>query len=302
MKALDSPLRLFVLISLILIGISGCNNTVTDPINDKLYPALSEENFVANPNLRAKIGSVIGINLEDVDAPKNDSIPDTDTTGEDVINYRFTENTLYTFRMESSGNYDVRFFDKSTKGWVFYINPINNNVTLNIPAGDYEMHIVSWRNFMYDSASGFQNLFIQPEGVIDPSHFKVLVSSGCKNCDLSGVKLNYMNYVGVDFSGSNFSNAEFKRCLLSYANLANTNLASAYFFGATMFHADLSHSNMQNVILRSTDLRFANLGGSDITNGDLRFSDISNANFCGANKTGVITNGIIYNVNTQCWP
>ena len=45
MKALDSPLRLFVLFGILLLGISGCNNQVTDPINDKEYPAYQKKIF-----------------------------------------------------------------------------------------------------------------------------------------------------------------------------------------------------------------------------------------------------------------
>jgi hypothetical protein len=299
MKALDSPLRLFVLISLILIGISGCNNTVTDPINDKLYPALSEENFVANPNLRAKIGSVVEVSLEPWFSPVNDSVWDTGVIGEDLIPYRVTENTVVKIRMESSSHFNAFLVDVTTGVHFLHIDPSNNTATETILAGDYVLHLNSWDNYFLDTTAGPQTLFIQPDG----SPNNILISSfGCKNCDLSGMKVTHTNLNFKDFSNSNFSNADFSYSTFFGSRFTNSNLSSAYFFGAMLYQADLSYSNMKSITLRSTDLRFANLGGSDITNGDLRFSDISDANFCGANKTGVITNGIIYNVNTQCWP
>ena len=298
MKALDSPLRLFVLFGILLLGISGCNNQVTDPINDKEYPALSEENFSGNSNISARAGSVIAVNLEPWFSPKNDSIFDTGLIGEDLIPYRFTDNVYLRIRMESSSRFNAFFQNSVTGEEMLFVDPVNTNSYGTILAGDYILHLNSWENFGLDSNLRPQVLFIQSES----GQNNLFISAGCKNCDLSGAKLNYMNFVGFDFSGSNFANAQLRRSIFSYARLTNTNLATAYFFEATLFSADLSYSNMKSVTLRSADLRYANLGGSDITNGDLRFSDISGTNFCGANKTGIITNGIFYNNAPQCWP
>ncbi|MBX7044674.1 MAG: pentapeptide repeat-containing protein [Ignavibacteria bacterium] len=297
------PLALITFSLLFFIGITGCKNLITDDnVNSKMYPALSEEDFANNPNLRAKAGSVIGINLEDVDSPHDYSISDTDTTGEDLVSYRFLENSLFTFRMESFGHYDIRFFNKSTKSWVFYINPFNNNITLNIPAGDYEMYIYSWQNYIYDSAAGRQTLFIQPEGSVDPAHYKIFIGASCRNCDLRDAKLNYMHFNAFDFTGADFSRAQLNGCVFLNAHLVNTNLSSAYLFEAILTNSDLSYSNMKNIVLRSTDLRFANLGGSDLSNADLRFANASGTNFCGSNLTGIIYNGITVNEQTQCFP
>lgn len=304
MKTNGSPtsfliFAVLVVISISVISFSGCNNTVTNSINTNIYQARSEPDFVANRDLRARQGAVIAVNLETWFSPPNDTVPDTGVRGEDLIPFRYTENAVHRIRMESSSLFNISFISSETGQGVYYIDPINNTVTVNIPAGDYIMHINSWQNYEKDSTIAPQTLFIQPE----PDELNMLISSGgCSNCDLSLANLKYMSFPLMNFRGANLNKADLGHTNLIGTNLSYSNLNGTYFYKAIMPYAELSYSSMQGVILRSTDLRNANLGASNLTNGDLRFADIRTANFCGSTLTGIISNGIIYDGSTQCWP
>lgn len=304
MKTIGSPtsfsiFAVLVVISISVISFSGCNNTVTNSINSNIYQARSEQDFVANNDLRARQGSVIAVNLEAWFSPPNDTVPDTGVRGEDLIPFRYTENAVHRIRMESTARFNISFVDKLSGELIYYIDPINSYVTLTIAAGDYIMHINSWQNYEQDSTIAPQTLFIQPE----PDEFNMVISSvGCPNCDLSLANLKHMSFSLMNFRGANLNKADLGHTNLIGTNLSYSNLNSTYFYQAIMPYADLSYSSMQGVILRSTDLRNANVGASNLTNGDLRFADIRAANFCGSTLTGIISNGIIYDGNTQCWP
>lgn len=304
MKTIGSPTSFLILAVLVIIGISGisfsgCNNTVTNSINTNIYQARSEQDFVANSDLRARQGAVIAINLEDINSTPIDSLPDTGTIGEDIIPFRYTENAVHRIRMESTGRYYAYLQNEVTGAWVYFISPEQNNVTVNIPAGDYKLHLKSGVDYMYDSLVGRQTLFIQPE----PDEFNMVISSvGCPNCDLSLANLKHMSFPFMNFSGANLNKADLGHTNLLGTNFSYTNLDGTYFYQAYMPYAELHHSSMQNVVLRSTNLDHANVGASDLTNGDLRFADIRSANFCGSTLTGIISNGIIYDGSTQCWP
>lgn len=304
MKTIGSPnsfliFAVIIVISTTLISFTGCNNTITNSINSNIYQARSEQDFVANRDLKARPGAVIAVNLEAWFSPPNDTIPDTGVRGEDLIHFRYTENAVYRIRMESSSLFNISFFNSETGQGVYYIDPINNTVSVNIAAGDYVMHINSWQNYAIDSSSIPQTLFIQPE----PDDFNIFISAGgCQNCDLSLANLKHMSFPLMNFRGANLNKANLGHTNLIGTNLSYSNLNGTYFYQAIMPYADLSYSSAQGVILRSTDLRNANIGASDLTNGDLRFADIRSSNFCGSTLTGIISNGIIYDGNTQCWP
>jgi hypothetical protein len=304
MKTLGSPvpfLMILVFMAAIIysISIAGCNNTITNSINDNIYQARSERDFVDNRDLQGFPGAVIAINLEDFNSPAVDSIPDTGTIGEDIIPMRYIENATHSIRMESSAHHDAYLINVETGEWVYYISPFNNNVTVYIPAGDYEMHFTSWQNFEIDSSATPKTLFIRPES--DKLNM-VISSGGCQNCDLSLANLQYMSFPLMNFSGSNLSKADLGHTNLLGTNFSHSNLNGTYFYQSYMPYAELSYSSMQGVILRSTNLEHANVGASDLTNADIRFADISYTNFCGSTLTGVITNGIFWNAPPQCWP
>ncbi len=303
MKTYGSPMPFLMFIFLTagivyIVSFSGCNNTVTSTVETKTNKAYSEKDFKLERNLRAIPESVIALNLEDINSPPNDSIPDTGTIGEDIVFFRYTENVTRSFRMEKSSRFSVSLTNTETGAGLYYIDWYNDNVTVYIPAGDYRMNIHSWQDYSTDSALGRQQIFIKSE---DQSNV-LITTAGCLNCDLSFINLDYMNLNYMNFGGANLNNASLARTSLIGTNFSNANLNKTYFYKSNMVYADLSHSFMQGVILRSTDLKHANIGGSDITNGDLRFADISFANFCGSNLIGIISNGITANAETQCWP
>lgn len=302
MKKLSSSLILAVLIGIFVyaLSITGCNNTVTNSVDTQTNPARTEQDFVANSDLKARPGSITVVSLESWFSPPSDTLPDTGVKGEDLIPFRYTENTTLTFRMESTFQLNISFFSSETGQQVFYLDPFNSNVTANIPAGDYIMHINSWKNYSEDSTAAPQLLFIHPE---EGNPLKMVISSGgCPNCDLTKANLKYMNFRLMDFRGANLTSADIGHSDLIGTNFSSANLNNTYFYHSLMAYADLSHSSMKGTILRSTDLQHANIGGSDLSNCDLRFSNISFANFCGSNLSGVITNGITTNKQTQCWP
>jgi len=304
MKTHGSPVSiliyaLFTTAIIFMVSATGCNNSVVSPSDVKKNQARSEREFVANRDLKTTSGAVVILNLEDVNSPQVDSIPDTGTIGEDFFTIRYTDNAVRTFRMESNVAFSSRLVNAETGELVYSIAPNNNTVSVYVSAGDYKMYLTSWKDYTYDSAVGSQKIFIQPEG--DNLH-TFIGTGGCPNCDLSSIDLRHMSFDGLNFSGANLNKAILGQTSLIGTNFYNANLNGTYFFQSTMPYANLSYSSMKEVVLRSTDLRYASLEGSDITNADLRFADISFANFCGTTKTGVNTVGIIYNAQTQCWP
>lgn len=299
MKVLDSPLRLFILTLFVLFGISGCTNNFVD-INETQNQARSEKDFVDNIGLRATPQSVVVLNLEDLNSPRIDSIPDTDTLGADVFYVKYTENVTRAFRMETTARFSVQMINVETGENLFYIDWYNPYAQVYISAGDYKMFFHSWLNYAYDSLSGKQTIFIKPEGQNNSNTF--ITMGGCPNCDLSYIDLNHMNISYIDFSGANFSKSNISSANLNHSNFENSNFENAYLYNSIATGVDFSNSFMKGVIFRSADLKNSSFSNCDISFGDFRFADIRNGTFCGANKEGIISNGIVYDGSTQCWP
>lgn len=300
MKALDSPLRLFVLLLFVVLGISGCQNVSVGPENEKQNQARSEKDFVDNYNLRATPISVIALNLEDLNSPRTDSIPDTGTWGEDIVYIRYMDNVVRTFRMETTARFSVFMVNVETGTSLFYLDWNNPYIQVNIPAGDYRMQVHSWLDFVYDSTSGKQTIFIKPDN--SDASYTIFTLAGCKDCDLSNANLDHLDLSHMNFSAANFSKANISSANLSGSEFTNTNFENAYLYKSVIKGSDFSNSLLKGVVLRNSDLTYSSFSNCDLSYADLRFSDISNGTFCGANKTGILTNGLIYNGGTQCWP
>ena len=132
------PLALITFSLLFFIGITGCKNLIINPSENTLR-AYSEKDFRENANLRAAPNAVVAVNLEDLNSPPNDSIPDTGSIGIDEIYFRYTENVIKNFRMENSQTFSVSLVNVETHESPFYIDWNNVTVSAYIPAGDYKM-------------------------------------------------------------------------------------------------------------------------------------------------------------------
>jgi uncharacterized protein YjbI with pentapeptide repeats len=66
----------------------------------------------------------------------------------------------------------------------------------------------------------------------------------CKNCDLSGAKLNGLDLTYADLSGANLSGADLTNTIVQGANLTGANLSGANCTGANFNEANFKGANV----------------------------------------------------------
>ena len=120
---------------------------------------------------------------------------------------------------------------------------------------------------------------------------KLLATSRCIGCDLSGANLSRKqlinadlqaaNLVGADLTGTNFTGAK-----LGGANLTGANLTGANFTQAVLQAASLIDVNFTNTNLTRTDLSYANLVNTNFSSAILTNTDFAGANLALADFTG----------------
>ena len=70
------------------------------------------------------------------------------------------------------------------------------------------------------------------------------------DCDLTGVILRHVSFVGANLCGADLSGAD-----LTGVNLVGADLSGAKLYGVDLRQADLYQANLENAILDGTDLR-----------------------------------------------
>jgi uncharacterized protein YjbI with pentapeptide repeats len=81
----------------------------------------------------------------------------------------------------------------------------------------------------------------------DEKQFQTLKKTNkCKNCDLSGAKLNGLDLTYADLSGANLSGADLTNAIMQGANLSGANLSGANCTGANFNEATLKGANIAN--------------------------------------------------------
>ena len=309
MKTLNSFLITAVLLAATIyaLSFSGCNNPIGETIN-QTFPARTERDFTYHNGLIAIPGSVIALDLENVNAPA-DSIPDTGRRGEDAFPIRYTENAIHNFTIAWDSYVRITLIRPGDRV-MFTLSPENRYTSIYIPAGDYDMYVTSVTDYYTDSIAGRHTVFIRPNPDIGPAsnssllpmQTNTLISVGnCPNCDLSNANLYHTYLSGSNLTGANLFQANLGLSNFSFVTATGANFGSTYLFKANAVFSNLSGSSMKNVVFREADLKYAVLSSSDVSYADLRFTDLRFANFCVSDRTGINTPGVIVNAETVCW-
>lgn len=96
---------------------------------------------------------------------------------------------------------------------------------------------------------------------------KLLATSECRWCDLTGADLTGAQLAGADMSGANVSRAKLARSNLSSANLSTTYLRDTDLTGANLSGAFMGKANLNGATLTGATLSGADLSGATWTDG-----------------------------------
>jgi len=275
------------------------------------YQARSEKEFASNPGLRADARAVVVVQLEHLNSPVDSTNTDTGPIGEDIIPLNFTQSDSCDFRLGSGSEMKVKLVSAASGTVLYELTPSSTNASLKVPAGQYNLHLTSLKNFGTDT-TGRQIVFMQQETSatdLDSARLKIFFQTGqCLHCHLENVDLSGMFLTNVTLDGSylmnsnlsytKLTNSSFQNCAFQNSNLSNViNANYAYFNGSQFYGSNFTRSNFTISHLKDTYLVNANF-----TNADLSVSDCRGANFCGATKTGMLWAGIQVDLSTRCWP
>lgn len=271
----------------------GCNN---NPVNSSgmRYTAVTELDF-QNNDVRARPGSVIVIELEDLNSPP-DAVFDTDEIGTDAIPVEYTETAEHTFRLDESSMldngaaaYEMTLINAETNEELFTINNVFSHITRSIPAGNYVMVFKSNRPYG-TSETGNQVIFIQPDRSgtgntdYDEDQLKHFISTGeCNGCNLSNANLSHRELYNVSLVNANLDGAKFE-----FTEFMKSNVHRATFRSASFSYSEFDSSNFTNTDFSGASIIFTHFSSSDFTGAvfsgaTLRGSDFINTNFTRAN-------------------
>ena len=117
---------------------------------------------------------------------------------------------------------------------------------------------------------------------------KLLTTSSCEGCDLSGVSLIGIDLSGAQLQGAKLNAANFSGADLSSANLTGVSAVGTSFVGAnlqktvfvktSLIYANLAKAQLNDAVLTNTDLQGANLVGADLSGAKITKSDFVGAN------------------------
>jgi uncharacterized protein YjbI with pentapeptide repeats len=111
-----------------------------------------------------------------------------------------------------------------------------------------------------------------------------IIRSIALGADVSGVKMNHLDFADADLSGidldsSHLNHAHLHRTNLSCANLFYADMMQAYMVGANLRGANLASANLMGACLVGADLRDANLTCTVLDRTDLYQARLSGARF-----------------------
>lgn len=279
-------LKIFALLTLFW----ACSNS-TENEEHIFYKAVSEIQVCENSYLRANLGAVIAIQLENVQTPTNDYEKDTGGRGLDAIPITVINSGTYIFSRDTSVNCTLKLYNNANSTYTDILTETDTIKSIRLEKGDY---ILQFRAVNEYSAEGtnYQTVFMYPLGGNTDVFNQKISSRECKNSDLSGINLT--NYImnGINFSGSDLSSATLRNAEFRQSKCVGTN-----FSYATLFAANLV----------SSDLQYANFYKADIQYCAISHSIVNYASFCEATFYGWISAGLIYDrSNTsaipQCMP
>lgn len=298
-----------IILSVLYFTSYGCNN---NPVNSSSVrrAAMTELDF-KNSNLQAAPGSVIVVELEDLNSPP-DSIFDTDVIGIDAIPIKYTETAEHTFRLDESSisdysatAYEMTLVNAETKEELFTINTIFSHITRSIPAGNYVMVFKSTRPYGADS-TGSQIIFIQPDNSgsgntdYDEDQLKHFMSTReCNGCDLSNADLSHMWVSNVSLVGANLNGGKFDFTEFENSNLSGASIQNALFRYAVFNNADFSHIDFKGSQILSTRFIGVNFTGSDFSNASLKGSTFSYVTFYNTNFTNAELSNAVFDYTNK---
>lgn len=262
-----------------------------------------EQDF-QNSSLQARPGSVIVVELEDLNSPP-DSVFDTDEIGIDAIPIKYTETAQHSFRLDESTSFEMMMVRQATKEEIFMISSANPYISLSIPAGDYILIFKSHRPYG-TSATGSQLIFIQPDKIspantdYDEAQLKQFISTRkCDGCNLSNADLSHkwvdnISLVGANLNGARFDFTEFDKSTLTRASIQN-----AIFRFSVFDSTDFSHTDLKGSAIISTRFKRVNFAGSDFSNASLKGSTFSSVNFNNSNFTDAELSNAVFDYTIQ---
>jgi len=157
------------------------------------------------------------------------------------------------------------------------------------PKGPKLEHILGGRN------NPEREKLLELLGSGNVQEFNRIRPSGCidfRGIDLSGFKLEGVDFRNVDLSraslgGTNLKNALFQNAIVDRAEFGKSTLTGAQFFNASARYADFrdvvnaSGAVFQKAVLRSADLSGGNFSGADFTDAIMITATCTNARFKG---------------------
>lgn len=301
MKTKNILLSLIIFTALFF-GANGCNNNPVNSSNIN-YPAMVEQDF-QNSNLQARPGSVLVVELEDLNSPP-DSVFDTDEIGTDAIPIKYTETAEHSFRLDESSAFEMKLVKAGTKEEIFMISSANPYISLSIPAGDYVLVFKSHRPYG-TSETGDQLIFMQPDKSAigntdyDEEQLKQFISTHkCDECNLSNADLSHKWLYNVSLVGANLNGARFDFTEFDKSTLAGASIQNAIFRFSVFDSTDFSHMNLKGSAIISTRFQRVNFAGSDFSNASLKGSTFSFVNFNNANFTDAELSNAVFDYTIQ---
>ena len=266
------PTKLLGILAVIIImaTATGC-----DSGNGGNHQALTENDFVNNPSLRAVPDNQIIVDF--LEPPSSDTPQyDTGEVGIDLIplTYPQTETDTFCWKDANSGDMDYMVLLDSQGEEVLRVDVNGDCVTDTIDPGDYVME------FHHDGSTDPHTIFMGPKGGPDQqamktdglfNGFKVVVSkilrgiqntifkdaraqattkanlvayildtNECDSCDLRNIiaPVAFFHYVNLSYSDLAYAHLEL--AILRQSTLINTYFGGAYLHSATFDEADLT--------------------------------------------------------------
>lgn len=274
---------------------SGCSDdSITNSVTttDK-FPARTEAELSLNAGASVIPGSVVYVDLENLDAPPDSVNGDTGSIGEDVIPYTYTGTAMHRIKLGAGALFKARLVSEC--GEVMYqLNAPGDSARVTIPAGKYKLYLTS--TVSSDGAYGYSKpVFIHPDssairsgagmppqGGYIPWQLDQLLETGkCPNCDLVGAQITGKNLTGADLNHSDLSNAVLFKASFGFAN----------FSGAVLEGANIYQSSF----------KFANFRGANLSNSQWRYIELDLADMCETNRSRAFFSDIYFFLRPFCW-
>jgi uncharacterized protein YjbI with pentapeptide repeats len=280
-------------------AMAGCSDSITNSGASLIdtRTARVEGDFAANPNLKTVPGAVVIVEMEDLNSPVREG--DTGPIGEDIIPYTFNETAQRRFTIGDSSYFTMKLVSDSAGAVVVELVP-NSTALVNVPAGNYKMHLISLVKYS-DAEPEPQMVFIQKDNRDNPNDLNMLLQTNkCTACDFYRVnlrgkvfpevpklELTYSNFYYADLRETKMRKAEITSCLFSGTDMTGANLDSAFVMNTKFNSSELLSMSLNGTVMLRTNFDNSILGGTgeNLNMGICNFSscELSGLNIEGSN-------------------